>query len=122
MICCESIYRKNYGEEFKIGDGNPAFTVSLKLEIEGDLYEALDHFLGQMGKFSTDRNALSKLIFTGCGWGFCVGMIEHVRRLSIMGLLPCIRYFLRRESITVYLWFGGIKKPMYHSLSLEKRK
>lgn len=76
------------GEEFKIGDGAPAFTVSLskaipldalttstslalgeaymdgELEIEGDLYEALDHFLGQMGKFSTDRNALSKLIFT----------------------------------------------------------
>lgn len=25
---------------------------------------ALDHFLGQMGKFSTDRNALSKLIFS----------------------------------------------------------
>lgn len=35
-----------------------------KLEIEGDLYEALDHFLGQMGKFSTDQNALKKLIFT----------------------------------------------------------
>lgn len=76
------------GEEFRIGDGVPAFTVSLskaisldalttstslalgeaymdgELEIEGDLYEALDHFLGQMGKFSTDRNALSKLIFT----------------------------------------------------------
>lgn len=76
------------GEEFKIGDGDPAFTVSLskaipldalttstslalgeaymdgELEIEGDLYEALDHFLGQMGKFSTDRNALSKLIFS----------------------------------------------------------
>lgn len=34
------------------------------LEIEGDLYEALDHFLGQMGKFSTDQNALKKLIFT----------------------------------------------------------
>lgn len=24
----------------------------------------MDHFLGQMGKFSTDRNALSKLIFS----------------------------------------------------------
>lgn len=34
------------------------------LEIEGDLYDALDHFLGQMGKFSTDQNALKKLIFT----------------------------------------------------------
>ncbi|MDD3361561.1 MAG: cyclopropane-fatty-acyl-phospholipid synthase [Hespellia sp.] len=33
------------------------------LEIEGNLYEALDHFLGQMGKFSTDQNALKKLMF-----------------------------------------------------------
>ena len=79
---------KTGGEEFRIGEGTPAFTVSLskaiplealttstslalgeaymdgELEIEGDLYEALDHFLGQMGKFSTDRNALRKLIFT----------------------------------------------------------
>ena len=37
------------------------------LEIEGDLYEALDHFLGQMGKFSTDQKALKKLIFTSSG-------------------------------------------------------
>lgn len=34
------------------------------LEIEGDLYYALDHFLGQMDKFSTDESALKKLIFT----------------------------------------------------------
>ena len=34
------------------------------LEIEGDLYEALDHFLGQMDKFSTDRKVLKKLIFS----------------------------------------------------------
>ncbi|PXX49233.1 mycolic acid cyclopropane synthetase [Hungatella effluvii] len=32
------------------------------LEIEGNLYHALDHFLGQMGKFSTDESALKKLI------------------------------------------------------------
>lgn len=32
------------------------------LEIVGDLYYALDHFLGQMGKFSTDESALKKLI------------------------------------------------------------
>lgn len=32
------------------------------LEIEGDLYFALDHFLGQMGKFQTDESALKKLI------------------------------------------------------------
>lgn len=33
------------------------------LEIEGDLYDALDHFLGQMGKFSMDQKALNKLLF-----------------------------------------------------------
>lgn len=76
------------GKEYKIGEGEPIFTVKFNksiplsdlmtstsialgeaymdgsLEIEGDLYEALDHFLGQMGKFSTDQNALKKLIFT----------------------------------------------------------
>ena len=63
-----------------VGVGNPAFTVSLKkvipvsylmnstsialgeaymdgnLDVEGNLYEALDHFLGQMGKFQTDES------------------------------------------------------------------
>lgn len=34
------------------------------LEIEGDLYHALDYFLGQMGKFQTDEKALKKLIFS----------------------------------------------------------
>lgn len=33
-----------------------------RLEIEGNLYDALDHFLGQMGKFSTDEKALKKLL------------------------------------------------------------
>ena len=75
------------GKEYRIGDGDPAFTVIFHkeipltalttstslalgeaymdgdLEIEGDLYNALDHFLGQMGKFSTDESALKKLIF-----------------------------------------------------------
>lgn len=74
--------------EYKIGEGEPTFTVRLKkaipvsdllnstsialgeaymdgnLDIEGDLYQALDHFLGQMGKFSTDEKALKKLIHT----------------------------------------------------------
>ncbi|MDD3797061.1 MAG: cyclopropane-fatty-acyl-phospholipid synthase [Lachnospiraceae bacterium] len=73
---------------YSIGEGNPVFTVKLKeavpiaellkstslalgeaymrgdLEVEGNLYEALDHFLGQMGKFSTDQKALKKLMFT----------------------------------------------------------
>lgn len=76
------------GKEHHIGEGTPAFTVNLKkaipmaelaastslalgeaymngdLEIEGELYQALDHFLGQMGKFSADKHALKKLIFT----------------------------------------------------------
>lgn len=76
------------GKEYQIGDGNPAFTVKFhkmipltelatstslalgeaymdgNLEVEGDLYEALDLFMGQMEKFSTDQNALKKLIFT----------------------------------------------------------
>lgn len=75
-------------KEFRVGEGEPEFTVNFKktvpltalmtstsialgeaymdgdLEIEGDLYYALDHFLGQMGKFSTDQSALKKLIFT----------------------------------------------------------
>lgn len=76
------------GKEYQIGEGTPAFTVIFHktiplsalatstslalgeaymngdLEIEGDLYEALNHFLGQMGKFSTDEHALKKLMFT----------------------------------------------------------
>lgn len=101
-------------KEYKIGNGEPEFTVDFKkpvslpslmtstslalgeaymdgdLEIEGDLYYALDHFLGQMGQFSTDESALKKscsrhlqrktsrkkyraimilvMIFTGFGW------------------------------------------------------
>lgn len=74
--------------EYKIGEGEPVFTVTFKqaipvsdllnstsialgeaymngdLEIEGNLYEALDHFLGQMGKFSTNEKTLKKLIYT----------------------------------------------------------
>lgn len=74
--------------EYQIGQGDPTFTVSFKkaiplsdlinstsialgeaymdgdIEIEGNLYQALDHFLGQMGKFSTDEKALKKLIYS----------------------------------------------------------
>lgn len=74
--------------EYHIGEGSPTFIVDFKkvipvselmnstsialgeaymngdLEIEGNLYEALDYFLGQMGKFSTDENALKKLIYS----------------------------------------------------------
>lgn len=76
------------GKEYLIGEGTPTFTVNFKkmipvkelatstslalgeaymngdLEIEGDLYHALDHFLGQMGKFSTNQHALKKLMFS----------------------------------------------------------
>lgn len=75
-------------EEYRIGDGEPKFTVSFKehialsdlmastslalgeaymdgsLEIEGDLYDTLNHFLSQMNKFSTDKLALKKLLFS----------------------------------------------------------
>lgn len=73
---------------YNIGEGDPTFTVRFNrqipmkdlmtstslalgeaymngdLEIEGDLYHALDHFMGQMGKFSTNQSALKKLIFS----------------------------------------------------------
>lgn len=76
---------KTVQEEYRIGSGKPEFTVILKksipiselmsstslalgeaymngdLEVEGDLYHALDHFLGQMDKFSTDKSVLKKL-------------------------------------------------------------
>lgn len=76
------------GETHLIGNGKPAFIVLMHktpkvnelltstsialgeaymhgdIEIEGDLYDALYHFMGQMGKFSTDKKVLKKLIFT----------------------------------------------------------
>lgn len=79
---------KMKGKEYRIGEGEPLFTVHFHrmiptsdlmtstslalgeaymdgtLEIEGDLYDALDHFLGQMGKFSTDEKSLKKLMFS----------------------------------------------------------
>ena len=75
-------------EEAQIGEGKSEFTVvfnkipSMKdlltstsialgeaymdgdMEIEGDLYHALNMFMGQMGKFSTDQKSLKKLIFS----------------------------------------------------------
>lgn len=79
---------KMNGKEYYIGEGEPEFTVDFRrpipltdlmtstslalgeaymdgsLEIEGNLYHALDHFLGQMNKFSTNESALKKLMFT----------------------------------------------------------
>ncbi len=78
---------KYQGNCYKVGEGEPTFTVNFKkeldikellkstslalgeaymrrdFEIEGDLYEALDHFLCQMDKFSTDQSLLKKLLF-----------------------------------------------------------
>ena len=79
---------KMHGKTYHIGQGNPSFIVNLKediqgrelltstslalgeaymkgnLEIEGDLFHALDHFLGQLGKFSMDQVKLKKLIYS----------------------------------------------------------
>jgi len=79
---------KFHDEQHLIGNGEPKFSVvfhkvpttaelitstSLALgegymdgdiEIEGDLYQALNLFLSQIGKFSTDRRKLKRLIFT----------------------------------------------------------
>ena len=76
------------GNKHMIGEGDPTFSIKVNkvpsvvdmltstsitlgeaymngdIEIEGDLYKALNMFLGQMGKFSTDQNKLKKLIFT----------------------------------------------------------
>lgn len=76
------------GHEKKVGHGNPMFAVNIKkkipvkeltestslalgeaymkgkLEVEGDLYEVLDHFLGQMDKFEVNRVKLKGLLHT----------------------------------------------------------
>ena len=82
-------YRIQSGEESMIvGRDRPEFTVTLnedldkkelltstsltlgeaymkeELEVDRDLYEVLNLFLGQMGKFKTDKSALKKLILT----------------------------------------------------------
>ena len=75
------------GEKKLIGTGDPAFSVIFHkapsaadlmtstsialgeaymngdIEIEGDLYETLHLFLGQIGKFSTDHKKLKRLIY-----------------------------------------------------------
>ena len=82
-------FRIQSGEESMIvGRNRPEFTVTLnedldkkelltstslalgeaymkeELEVDRDLYEVLNLFLGQMGKFKTDKSALKKLILT----------------------------------------------------------
>lgn len=75
-------------EEQKIGKENPKFTVDLKkdlnkkemltstslslgeaymrgdIEVDHDLYEVLNCFMGQMDKFTRDKSALKKLLIT----------------------------------------------------------
>lgn len=75
-------------KSYQIGEGKPTFTVNFHrlppvselrtstslalgeaymngdIEIEGDLYHALNIILEEFGKFSTDRNKLKKLIYT----------------------------------------------------------
>lgn len=75
-------------EERRIGKDNPRFTVDLKkdldkkemltstslslgeaymrgdIEVDHDLYEVLNCFMGEMDKFTTDRSALKKLMIT----------------------------------------------------------
>jgi len=76
------------GERHLIGTGEPRFSVTFHkipplsdllsstslalgeaymdgaIQVKGDLYEALNLFLGQLGKFSTDQKKLKKLFFT----------------------------------------------------------
>ncbi len=76
------------GEELHVGNSSPAFNVIMKdtlsykkllksttlalgeaymdgtLEIEGDLYEALNEFLKYSSKFNKDEHALKKLLYT----------------------------------------------------------
>lgn len=75
-------------ETATVGQGTPEFTVKLNkplnkkelltstslalgeaymhhdLDVDGDLYQVLDKFMGQMGKFTTNKSALKKLLFT----------------------------------------------------------
>lgn len=76
------------GQEYLIGEGKPLFTVKFNkeipikdlmtstsialgegymrgdIEIEGDLYNALNCFLGQMDDFKTDTHSLKNVIFS----------------------------------------------------------
>ncbi len=76
-------------DEYKIGEGEPEFTVNFKrpvsmhslmtstslafgeaymdgdLEIEGDLYHALNHFLGQMGKYEEFMGCVKSVLKPG---------------------------------------------------------
>ena len=53
-----------------------------KLEIDGDLFQALDHFLGQMGKYFYElwlKEGMS-LLDIGCSWGWGCLLIEATKK------------------------------------------
>lgn len=76
------------GKEHPVGEGTPAFKIKFNripgmqelltstsvtlgeaymngdLEVQGDLYQTLSLFMGQMGKFSTDKKKLKNIIFS----------------------------------------------------------
>ena len=76
------------GDIDKIGNGTPEFTVKMRgeldkkalmtstslalgeaymrgdIDVDRDLFEVLDLFMGQMGKFTSDKSALQKIIHT----------------------------------------------------------
>lgn len=76
------------GKQHLVGEGEPEFTVVFRrmprvgdlltstsialgeaymdgsLDIQGDLYETLNLFMGQMGKFSTDKRKLKNIMFS----------------------------------------------------------
>ena len=53
-----------------------------KLEIDGALFQALDHFLGQMGKYFYElwlKEGMS-LLDIGCSWGWGCLLIEATKK------------------------------------------
>ena len=108
--------------EYSIGEGEPTFTVNFKetiplaellkstslalgeaymrgdLDIEGNLYEALDHFLGQMGKFSTNESALKKIMFSWLSRArLTAGASATLRSLARNSSVPAFRVVMVSE-------------------------
>ena len=57
------------------------------LEIEGDLYYALDHFLGQMDRFSADESALKKLMFPSTAKKNQHILFPNICRCAVVGFI-----------------------------------
>ena len=108
--------------EYPIGEGEPTFTVNFKetiplaellkstslalgeaymrgdLDIEGNLYEALDHFLGQMSKFSTNESALKKIMFSSTS----KKNQEKLLRNAVYGNLKLMKRTLNEKQYSDY--------------------